>query len=622
MRSWRILGVALLASVLCSASAKADVAKTLEEAERVRATDKARARQLLDEVEHTLTATSDPLIAAQAQLLECRWADDPPTAYRAVAAGLPLAERGKSVALRAKLITCRGNALQVEGRAREAEADYAAAATLGAQARDRGVEANARNSLAWMQYHRGAMGEALANVQIAYRISEGPGNETARREALSMMANVYADSKVGQYDRAIEYYRQLATEYENDGQAKDVADTLFNIGSTFEAKGTLGAAELYYRRALAAFEKIDSAGDVAYTRCALGSALVKQGRANEALSQLDTAVAFYERQRDAESLAWAKQFRGIAYRRLGRSGEALRDLGAAREYYEKEKNVRFLEKNVDEAALVYEQLGDWKNAYTFRKRHAALQQELAVTRRDELSSTLRVQFDAEKKEQENRALARENTLRAAALREAEHNQKLQIAVIALTALLAVALALLFWRQVVNTRRMRSMAMTDELTRLPNRRHILAAVELEFAEARRNGHPTALIVLDIDRFKRINDTHGHAAGDEILKRVARTCRLTLRPSDQIGRIGGEEFLIVLHQTSTAQQAADIAERIRAAVEQLDVSSVAAGLRVTISLGVYVTTEHDASAAIAAADTLLYRAKEDGRNRVEVAAVVRA
>ena len=126
---------------------------------------------------------------------------------------------------------------------------------------------------------------------------------------------------------------------------------------------------------------------------------------------------------------------------------------------------------------------------------------------------------------------------------------------------------------------------------------------------------AVIVLDIDRFKRINDTWGHAAGDLVLQRVAHTCRVELRAWDHIGRIGGEEFLVVLH-SGAPQQAQEITERLRAAVERLDFSSVAPDLRVTISLGVHVARGYDSSAAIAAADSMLYRAKESGRNRVEV------
>lgn len=508
-------------------------------------------------------------------------------------------------------------ALAAEGKAGAAEQKYVAVAELARQLHDIAAEAKAVNEIGYLQYTRGAMADALANLQTSYRLCVQIGDEKCRLEALSSIANVYADAHVAQYDRAIEYYRQLVGEYEKHGQASDVADTLFNIGSTLEAKGDFAAAELHYRRALAMFQKLGQANDVAYTKRSLGSALMKQGRAAEALQLLDTALAFYDRAHDEENAAIARQYRGMAYHRLGRPAESLRDLDAARRFFERENNVRFLEKNAAEESLAYAQLGDWRKAYDASTRHAALEQTLAATRRDELSSRLRVAFDSEKKDQENRALARENALRAAALHEAQRSRKLQIVVSALTALLAAALGILFWRQVVNTRRMRSMAMTDELTRLPNRRHILAAADIAFAAAKREGRAAAVIVLDIDRFKRINDTWGHAAGDDVLRSVAHACRVELRAWDQIGRVGGEEFLVVLH-AATAQQAREIAERLRLAVERLDFSSIAPDLRITISLGVWVATGSDAGAAIAAADAMLYRAKETGRNRVEMEA----
>src|SRR5215212_9263832 len=341
----RSAAFAVLASLLCLSSANAadtrDLAKMLEEAERIRGTDKVKSRQLLDQVERALTPASDPLIAAQAQLLECKFADTPAAAYPAVVAGLRLAERANNVALRVKLMACRGNALEFDGRSVEAEKEFGAAAVLASGAKEQALEAEARGRQAWLQYSRGAMADALANLQTDYRISAQLGNEKERLDALSVMANVYADANVGQYDRAIEYYRQLVTEYGKHGQPNDVADTLFNIGSTFETKGNPSAAELYYRRALA-------------------SAIMKQDRAAEALPYFEAALAFYEKERDAGNIAFVKQFRGMAYRRLGRADDALRDLAAARSYYEKDQNARFLDKNSDETALVYEQLGDWR----------------------------------------------------------------------------------------------------------------------------------------------------------------------------------------------------------------------------------------------------------------------
>ena len=510
----------------------------------------------------------------------------------------------------------RAEKLQFEGNLNEALREYSAVVARARQMKDAAAEAKALAAIGWIHYVRGAMADALTHFQAAYQIRARIGDEKGRLDALSNMANVYADAQVGQYDRAIEYYRQLVVDYAKHGQPNDVADTLFNIGSTFEAKGEFDAAEHHYRRALTAFERLQRPEDIAVTKRALGSALMKQGRVHEALPHFNAGIAWFARKNDEGNVAWIRQSRGAAYRRLRRNEEALADLAVARVYFEKEKNARFLERNADETALVYEQFGDWRNAYEWRRRHAALQQELAASRRDELSSRLRVEFDAEKKEQENRALARENALRATALHEAQRNQQLQRAVIALTALLAIALGVLFWRQVANTRRVRAMAMTDELTRLPNRRHILAAAEMAFAAAKREGHPLAVIVFDIDRFKRINDEYGHAAGDAVLRSIAHTCRLALRPTDQIGRMGGEEFLVVFRAASAAE-ANEVAERLRAAVERIDFSSIADDLRVTVSLGVWVTSSADAHAAIAAADALLYRAKESGRNRVEMA-----
>ncbi|HJQ39339.1 MAG TPA: diguanylate cyclase [Thermoanaerobaculia bacterium] len=461
---------------------------------------------------------------------------------------------------------------------------------------ERATEIQKLIATGYAHYFRGEMAEALADLQTAYRMSELAGDEKARLECLENIANVYADSKVAQYDKAIEYYKQLLAAHEARGERADVGDTLFNLGVTYETKGNLAASEDYLRRALALFGELQKPEDVALSQRALASCLMKQGRANAALPLLNEALVYFESKRDAEGIAYVLQFRGMAERRLGRNAEALRDLDAARRHYEGEKNIRFVERNWEETALVRAAMNDWRGAYDAQARHAALQEQLAGARRDELSSRLRIEFDTEKKEQENRALGRE--------------RKWQLAAIALTALLAAALAVLFWRQVAHTRRMRAMAMTDELTRLPNRRHILARAEDAFREGN-----IAVIAFDIDHFKRINDTWGHAAGDLVLQTIARTCRLTLRPSDDIGRTGGEEFLIVLRDT-TAAQAADVAERLRTAVEQLEIPSID---RVTISLGVAARAQHASLAALVReADELLYQAKTSGRNRVASAA----
>jgi diguanylate cyclase (GGDEF)-like protein len=596
----------------------AQLPQLLDEAERVRKSDKPHARQILDEVNRALAAKPDPLLIARAQLLECQWADTPDPAYRAVAVGLDAAAKAHNDRLRAKLLQCRGAAYQFGSRNGEAERDYLEAARFAAASGDAATAGEALASAGDVQYERGAMAEALTNLQAAYRSAETRGDEKARLDALTVIANVYADAHVAQYDKAVEYYQQLLTAYERRGEQYDVADTLFNLGATSETKGDLAVAEGYYRRALQSFERQKKPSDVAFCQRALGSCLIKRGQPDAAMPLLNAAVAYYESAHDASQSAASRQYRGIAERRLGRATEALADLQAARTFYEREKNGRFLERNLEETALAYAARNEWRQAFDAQARHGALQAQQAEKRRDELSSRLRVEFDTAKKEQENRALVRENGLRAAALTAADRERSWQRAAIALTALLAAALAVLFWRQVVNTRRMRAMAMTDELTRLPNRRNILAVAESAFWDSQRLHRALSVIAFDIDHFKRINDTWGHAAGDEVLKNVARTCRMVLRPSDHVGRTGGEEFLVVLRDT-TASQAVEVAERLRAAVEELDFSAIEPGLRITISLGVQAREEQRSiDTLIKGTDELLYRAKAGGRNRVASAA----
>ncbi|MBB5203062.1 diguanylate cyclase (GGDEF)-like protein/PAS domain S-box-containing protein [Inhella inkyongensis] len=161
--------------------------------------------------------------------------------------------------------------------------------------------------------------------------------------------------------------------------------------------------------------------------------------------------------------------------------------------------------------------------------------------------------------------------------------------------------------------LREQAIRDALTGLFNRRHFNELAEKELARSRRHGHPTALVMLDIDHFKRINDTHGHPAGDTVLQRVAELLRAQMRLEDTPARVGGEEFALLLPRTDAAA-ASVLAERVRCAVREAE-GLLPDGGRVTISLGVAVTQgEHKLEALYAAADAQLYRAKQSGRDRV--------
>lgn len=163
-------------------------------------------------------------------------------------------------------------------------------------------------------------------------------------------------------------------------------------------------------------------------------------------------------------------------------------------------------------------------------------------------------------------------------------------------------------------RIEELARHDELTGVWNRRHLIEALEVELARHARGGPPLALALLDLDRFKHVNDTLGHNAGDEVLRRTARVLRDRLRHGDVFGRWGGEELLAILPQTAP-QGARASAERMRAAVEAIPMDDLEPGLRVTVSVGLAHARPDDSSESLVSrADGALYRAKRTGRNRV--------
>ena len=163
-----------------------------------------------------------------------------------------------------------------------------------------------------------------------------------------------------------------------------------------------------------------------------------------------------------------------------------------------------------------------------------------------------------------------------------------------------------------------LARLDMLTGVPNRRALMDGLERMFAQASRDQRPVALLMVDIDHFKRVNDTYGHLAGDAVLVAVATCLSQGLRAQDAMGRYGGEEFLIVLPGTDTAG-AARLAEHLRQRVEKMVVPWAGQEVRVSISIGVHAQVPDGASRAdamIETADQAMYAAKRAGRNRVEV------
>ncbi|MDZ3823783.1 MAG: GGDEF domain-containing protein [Pseudoxanthomonas sp.] len=199
-------------------------------------------------------------------------------------------------------------------------------------------------------------------------------------------------------------------------------------------------------------------------------------------------------------------------------------------------------------------------------------------------------------------------------RQAAANSRL-----ALVLLLVLLASIGFWAYKIKRLQMafRRLAQVDGLTGIANRHHFTGQAAELLARAAREGMPATLLMFDLDLFKAINDRHGHAAGDWALRQVARSCARDLREGDLFGRLGGEEFAVLLPGLDAAAALA-MAERLRAGIEEIDTTPAGARFPITASFGLAEGrgASADLDALLVRADRALYRAKRAGRNRVEV------
>ncbi len=169
------------------------------------------------------------------------------------------------------------------------------------------------------------------------------------------------------------------------------------------------------------------------------------------------------------------------------------------------------------------------------------------------------------------------------------------------------------RLVVEALELRQIASVDSLTGVMTRRAFLDAGRRDVARALRYGRDLSCLMIDVDHFKAVNDTHGHAVGDIVLQSVAATCRLNLRAGDYLGRVGGEEFAAILPETGGGE-ALEVAERLRKAIAAEPTCAPAGAIRVTASVGAATLARpDDFEVLMANADAALYEAKDGGRDR---------
>jgi diguanylate cyclase (GGDEF)-like protein len=563
-----------------------------------------------------LKSTTDPEQLRQVQQSYC-WV----IAVQNPDRGLELAQSYKSqqqdLLWQLRFLICEGYAKEQQGKTAEAMLDYQRVLSYTETTADTELLAKALVLRGEQYAINAAYADALTDLQRAYQLELTHGTMARQNYVANALANLYSDAAVGDYEQAIGLYKKSLEHWQNSNNLQGQATALFNLGGTYESAGQLELALNYLNQALLIDQKRGDLDEIAYDKRSVARVLTKLGQGEKAIVLLNEAIAHYQSSSDLQMLAYCQLSRAISYRSLKQYQAAQQDFESAKSYFSTKPDLRFEALLYKEYALLLADMQNWQDAFAMQQKQQQKDAEIQQQLLDQRTSRLKIQLQTEQIQREKVELEVKNAAQKQALTDGEKLRFWQYLALCCAVLLILAMSLLFVRQRALSAQLRDMALTDELTHLPNRRHTLALAQQLWQQWQQHRQEFSVLAIDIDFFKRINDQYGHAAGDVVLQKVAHSLRKELRPLDKVGRVGGEEFLVLLPGTDLANAQA-IAQRLCDAIAKLDWPQFESSYVVTISLGVACSRQQkDFMQLWCNADAALYRAKESGRNRVDLA-----
>jgi diguanylate cyclase (GGDEF)-like protein len=506
-----------------------------------------------------------------------------------------------------RLRACRAGMLVEVGDTAKGRAEFEALLAVTAQPADAGIHA-----LVLMErgVHRSRSGDwdiAQQDLISACEQLKSRGPAMDHVLCLGHLANHY--QRVGDVDEALRLLQTLSAAARQRGATFDSAIYSFGIGQNQQAQQHWAEAIHSFEAASEASKLLGDGVGVSYAEHAIAVSLLKLGRAQDALDYAQRALDRLDRAADPRQYEINVVTRAEALVNLGRAAEANAELERVEPALQKRGDQPSIVLSLSVRADAMRQLGRWREAYQALAGARAIQDKLQELRASQQSARLRMQFNRARDAEDISALRQLNE-------QGQRLRQTQAVALVLFVVLLAATLMVAVRKFRQARHLQTLASTDELTGLSNRRALMAFASDALEKAHRDEAALAVLMIDIDHFKRINDSHGHAVGDHVLRHASRVLAAGLRERDRLGRVGGEEFVAVL-PGATLAQARQVAERMRSAIDATRLIGPAGEVGFTVSIGVAgAQIAESASALLERADAALYLAKKGGRNAVVI------
>jgi len=465
-----------------------------------------------------------------------------------------------------------------------------------------------------MQNHQAALEDMLQAINL-FKQNDDHQNTGVM---LSNIGLIYLATE--EHGQAIRYFLD-STKYVDKDDKYDMAITYINLGDAYLENQQYDEAEKYLALALEVAASGQNNMNTGHASFRMALLRIEQERFPEALRLMKKALPLFILQQDT-----LMQFNTrtslsdlyIALADLQHDPENIR--ASARQLTEARKLQDVLKTPETELHLLQTQTDfylatdDYKKTTEILKKQIKVLRDIHLQEKDSKLAVLKLQFHREQEQEQNQLLRDNNLLQEQTIKEQALRQRLQYVVI----LLLIALLWLIGRNMLKHRhqsgQMATLALSDELTGAPNRRNVLERGKQEMDRAKRHLLPLALAIIDLDHFKKINDTFGHQAGDDALIIFSQLCGESLRIHDLYGRYGGEEWLLICPHTKQ-KEVYKIVKRIHEQYAQASVPDIPDSHPLTFSAGISQLRSSDThlEQIIQRADSALYQAKSQGRNQ---------
>jgi diguanylate cyclase (GGDEF)-like protein len=437
-------------------------------------------------------------------------------------------------------------------------------------------------------------------------------DKDARIQAMGVASELY--NEAGQYSLGFDYATQMLRENPiGDGDCKG---RVLQVQSLYES----GKFSTFGKQASEAIDACSKASEFLYANVArfyVANFYIQQGHSVAAIKLLQKNYAAVQRIGYPQLIADFDSALAQAYWNGGEIALAQQYAHAAIDGGVKHEFTKTSTRAYELLYLISKKQGRSSEALAYHEKYMASDKGYlnVVSAKALAYQTVKQQVMAKKLQIET--LNKQNqilTLQQDLGKKAAETSRLYIVV-----LIMVLAFIALWSYRIKRSQLRFMklARRDGLTGIFNRQHFVSEAELQLQYCRKSSRDACLVLIDLDHFKVVNDTHGHAMGDRVLRRAVEACQAHLRSTDVFGRLGGEEFGILLPEC-TLEQVVARAEQIREAIATAAIGEDAPGIPISASLGVTITTRsgYELRQLLIHADEALYRAKREGRNRVSV------